>query len=33
MIIEPNQTRLHEFDNVNDHREIVHRLYLDTEKE
>ena len=31
-MIKPNQTRLDEFDHVNEHREIVHRGYLDAEK-
>ena len=30
--IERNQTRLNEFDHVSEHREIVHRGYLDAEK-
>ena len=31
-MIEPNQTRLDEFNNVNENREIVHMGCLDTEK-
>ena len=30
-MIEPNQTRLDEFDNASEHRDIVHRRCLDAE--
>ena len=33
MSIEHNQDRLDDFANANEHREISHRGYLDTEKE
>ena len=32
-MIVPNKTRLDEFDNAIEHSKIVHRGYLDTEKE
>ena len=32
-MIEPNQTRLEEFENVNKHRKIIHRGFIDAEKE
>ena len=32
IIIEPNQSKLDEFDNLKQHREILHRGYLDEKK-
>ena len=31
-MIDPNQSRLDNFDNLNEHREILHRGCLDAEK-
>ena len=33
IMIEPNQSRLDDFDNLNDHSEPCHRGHLDTQKE
>ena len=31
-MIDPNQSRLDNFDNLNEHREMLHVGYLDTEQ-